>query len=112
MDPIGKAVIPTVQSLGHDVGRNVDEKTALRAFDAYFLGEMLRRSAPKETGSGFDGGQAGRMYRDHLYQELARLIAENGDFGLAASLEGKLADEKSDGAGGAADPAEGDGKEE
>ena len=28
----------------------------------------------------FDGGQAGRMYRDHLYQENARMIAESGDF--------------------------------
>ena len=30
------------------------------------------------------------MYQEHLYQELARLVAEKGDFGIASSLEGKL----------------------
>ena len=82
--------IPTVHSLGSAQTRGVDEKTALKAFDAYFLGEMLRRSAPQNPSGLFDGGQAGRMYQDHLYQELARIIAEKGDFGLAKSLEGKL----------------------
>lgn len=90
MDPVEKIILPTVYSLGKGVARNVDEKTALRAFDAYFLGEMLRQSAPRSETSLFDGGQAGRMYRDHFYQELARIIAEKGDYGLARSLEGHL----------------------
>ena len=93
MDRIDQMELPTVHSLGKIVTRNADEKTALRAFDAYFLGELLRRSAPKNTSGLFDGGQAGRMYRDHLYQELARLIAEKGDFGIAGSLEGRLTSE-------------------
>ena len=90
MDPIGRIAIPTVYSLGNGVVRDVDEKTALKAFEAYFIGEMLRQSAPKEKGGLFDGGQAGRMYQEHLYQEFARLIAEQGDFGFASSLEGTL----------------------
>lgn len=70
--------------------RGTDEKTALTAFDAYFLGEMLKRSAPQNPTGLLDGGQAGRMYQDHLYEELARIMAESGEFGIAESLEGKL----------------------
>lgn len=93
MDPIDAMNLPTVHSLGKGVGRNVDERTALRAFDAYFLGEMLRRSAPQNPTGLFDGGQAGRMYQDYLYQEMARIIAEKGEFGIAATLEGQLSRE-------------------
>jgi len=80
----------TVYSLGQGSPQKPDEQAALKAFDAYFLGEMLRQSRPKNTTGLFDGGQAGRMYQDQLYQEMARLIAEKGDFGLAASLKGSL----------------------
>ncbi len=90
MGAADKITLPTVYSLGQGIGPDPDEETALKAFDAYFLGEMLRQSKPKNTTGLFDGGQAGRMYQDHLYQEMARLIAETGDFGLAASLKGTL----------------------
>ncbi len=93
MDPIDQFRLPTVQSLGKVTGHNADEKTALRAFDAYFLGEMLRRSSSQNPTGLFDGGDAGRMYQDHFYQELARLIAEKGDFGLTRSLEGHLSND-------------------
>lgn len=91
MGDIDRIGLATVNSLGKGGARNTDEKTALRAFDAYFLGEMLKRSAPKDPSGLFDGGQAGRMYQDHLYQELARIIAEDGRFGLSKTLEGTLA---------------------
>lgn len=90
MGSLDKIALPTVHSLGKGIGPKTDEKTALKAFDAYFLGEMLRQSRSKNTTGLFDGGQAGRMYQDHLYQEMARLIAEKGDFGLAAALKGSL----------------------
>jgi len=93
MGALDKIDLPTVYSLGQGGGRKPDEEAALKAFDAYFLGEMLRQSRPKNTTGLFDGGQAGRMYQDHLYQEMARLIAEKGDFGLAASLKGTLGGE-------------------
>lgn len=82
--------LPTVHSLGAMRAEGAKEKDALQAFDAYFLGEMLRRSAPDNPTGLFDGGDAGRMYQDHLYQELARLVAIHSDFGLAGSLEGQL----------------------
>ncbi len=91
MDGIAAPPLPTVHSLGKVVTKSADEKTALQSFEAYVIGEMLRRAVPEPSSEGlFDGGQAGRMYRDHLYQEYARMIAESGDFGLAEQLEEHL----------------------
>ena len=73
MDPIDRSLIPTIHDLGRARAEGSDEARALRAFDAYFLGELLKRSAPENPSGLFDGGQAGRMYRDHLYDELARM---------------------------------------
>lgn len=107
MDGIVPTPLPTVHSLGQVVPRSTDEKTALRSFEAYVIGEMLRRAAPEPMAQGlFDGGQAGRMYRDHLYQEYARLIAEAGDFGLAKQLEDHLGPESAEA------PAAEDGEEQ
>ncbi|MBB85557.1 MAG: hypothetical protein CL931_17235 [Deltaproteobacteria bacterium] len=90
MDGITAPPLPTVHSLGDVVTKNADEKTALKSFEAYIVGEMLLRAAPKDEGGIFSGGEAGKMYQDHLYQEYARLIAEDGRFGLAQQLEGQL----------------------
>lgn len=88
LDAIG--AIPTELALGKRGEGKADEKTALRSFEAYFLGEMLRIATPKDSTGLLDGGQAGRMYREHFFQELARVIAENGGVGIAAGLEGQL----------------------
>ncbi len=95
MDGIDPTQLPTVHSLGKVVTKDADEKTALKSFEAYIVGEMLRRASPDNEGGLFDGGQAGRMYQDHLYQEFARIIAEQGDFGLAKQMEGTLHPAKS-----------------
>lgn len=87
IDSVGSA---TELSLGMQSGEKADEASALRSFEAYFLGELLRISAPSNPSGLFDGGQAGRMYREHLYQEFARLIADNGGVGFASSLAGQL----------------------
>lgn len=83
-------MLPVANGLSRARVESADEMKALKAFDAYFLGEMLKRSAPSNPTGLFDGGQAGRMYQDHLYEEMARLIAEEGDFGIARTLEGRL----------------------
>ena len=90
MDGIDPTQLPTVHSLGKMVTKGADEETALKSFEAYIVGEMLRRATPKDPSGLFDGGQAGRMYQDHLYQEFARIIAEQGDLGLAKQMEGSL----------------------
>ena len=104
MDPVSTTPLPTVNNLGRASSRNADESTALKSFDAYFVGEMLKRSAPQNPTGLFDGGEAGRMYQEHLYQELARMVAEKGDFGLASSLKGALSP-KADSETAAAKPA-------
>jgi Rod binding domain-containing protein len=76
--------------LGRPRDGKTDEASALRSFEAYFLGEMLRIAAPEDPSGLFDGGETGRMYREHFYQELARVIADNGGVGLADSLKGQL----------------------
>ena len=91
MNALDAVSIPTELSLGKRAEGGADEATALRTFEAYFLGEMLRIAAPKGESSLLDGGQAGRMYREHFHQELARIVAEHGGVGIADSLEGQLA---------------------
>lgn len=90
MGAIDPVRIATELSLGTRGEGKADEATALRSFEAYFLGEMLRIAAPSNPSGLFDGGQAGRMYREHFYQELARIVAENGGVGIATSLSGQL----------------------
>lgn len=90
MNRIDSVGIPTELSLGKLAEGKTDETTALRNFEAYFLGEMMRIAAPENPTGLFDGGQAGRMYREHFYQELARIVADSGGVGVAASLAGQL----------------------
>lgn len=90
MGEIDRIDLATINNLGKNVARGADEKQALKSFDAYFLGEMLKQSAPSNPTGLFDGGQAGRMYQEHFYQELAGIIANNGGFGLQESLAGQL----------------------
>jgi len=104
MDGIDPTQLPTVHSLGKVVTKDADEETALKSFEAYIVGEMLRRATPDNPTGLFDGGQAGRMYQDHLYQEFARVIAEQGDFGLAKQMKGTLRPQ------GSADTSEGPAK--
>jgi len=91
MGAIDAARLTTELSLGSRPHGKAEEAEALRSFEAYFLGELLRIAAPSNPSGLFDGGQAGRMYREHLYQELARVMAANGGVGLADSLAGQLA---------------------
>jgi flagellar protein FlgJ len=92
MNTLDAVASPTELSLGsaNGQGKKADEAAALRSFEAYFLGEMLRIAAPQDSSGPMDGGQAGQMYREHFHQELARLIADHGGIGLAKALEGQL----------------------
>ncbi|HVP29079.1 MAG TPA: rod-binding protein [Myxococcota bacterium] len=61
---------------------------AARQFEAYLVGEMLNSATRSPLNSGLlDGGDAGRMYREMFHQEIARLIAQRGSFGIAAAVE-------------------------
>ena len=104
MGAIERVALPTELSLGTRVGGKADEGEALRSFEAYFVGELLRIAAPSNPSGLFDGGQAGRMYREHFYQELARLISENGGVGLADSLAGRISSPDPEPEAGAEEP--------
>lgn len=66
--------------------RVTDGVKALREFDSYFLAQILKGSQASSEEHLLDGGSAGRMYRDYFYQELARVLAEQGGFGLTEQL--------------------------
>ena len=96
------AISATWMDVGRRVDAGVDEKSAFRAFDTYFISEMLERAMPSKSESSglFDGGNAGRMYREHFHQELARIVSESGQFGLSSALEGSMsgqAEQRSEG---------------
>lgn len=60
---------------------------AVREFEAYFVGEMLRSATRTPLGEGgLDGGPQARMYRELFYQEIARLATAQGGLGLGALI--------------------------
>jgi Rod binding domain-containing protein len=62
-------------------------EAAINEFEAYLIGEMLRRATKSESESTpLDGGHAGRMYRELFYEEIGRIAARNGGLGLGDSL--------------------------
>ncbi len=73
----------------HDLGPEPDLKTAAREFEGYLLGEVLRLSEESSLHEGgvFDGGSGGKMMRSMFHQEVARLLAEQGGFGIAETIE-------------------------
>jgi len=60
---------------------------AVREFEGYFVGEMLRSASRSLPGGGaLDGGPGGRLYREMFFEQIGRLVARSGGFGLARSL--------------------------
>ena len=88
---VDSTVMPTVNNLGAHVRSDVSGETALRAFDTYFVSEMLKAASRSGDEEGeFAGGKEGLMYRDFLHQELARIVAETTDFGVTQQLRGTI----------------------
>jgi len=79
-----------------DLSRRSGEQTsgaeAVTAFDSYFVGEMLRAASKPldEKDQLLDGGRGGRMYRDFLHKEIARVVATQGGFGLSDELRQQI----------------------
>jgi Rod binding domain-containing protein len=71
-------------------------KAAIEDFEAYLIGEMLRRATKSEMGNSLlSGGEAGRMYQELFYEEIGRVAARSGGFGLGDALADSL-DEKTE----------------
>ena len=63
-------------------------RDAARQFEAFLVGQLLRTGSKPIAGeTPLDGGSAGRMYRELFLEEVARLAASRGDFGLAEEIE-------------------------
>ncbi len=87
IDPNLGAVMPL---RSRPSGQAVEGPEALREFDAYFLAQILKGAQSASEEHMLDGGSAGRMYRDYFYDELARVLAERGGFGLTEQLKDSL----------------------
>jgi len=62
-----------------------------REFESMVVGEMLRfASKPIAGGHALDGGSAGRMAREQLHAELARVASHGRGLGLAQQIERQL----------------------
>ncbi len=76
--------------LEKETDESSDESVALRAFEAQMIAQVLKGSESEDEDRLFDGGSAGRMYRDHFHEEIARVLAEKGGIGLTALLQERL----------------------
>jgi Rod binding domain-containing protein len=75
---------------------------AIREFEGWFAGEMLRLASRASAGAGaLGGGSGGRLYREMFFEQIGRLVARSGGLGLARSLGADAADAGAAGAGGA-----------
>ena len=62
--------------------------SAAAEFEGHLLGAMLRMGTLKLGESHpLDGGSAGRMYRELLYEEIGRIAGERGALGISQLLE-------------------------
>ncbi len=89
------AVVGRSGALGAAAALAAREEVSLREvareFEGLLIGQLMRQaSAPLPGTSPLDGGSAARMYREQFFQEVARLAAERGGFGLAESIERQL----------------------
>ena len=76
-------------------------KQAVSEFEAYFVGEMLRRAGKSSLNTGLlDGGKGGRMFREMFYEEIGRIAARRGGLGLADAVERQEAQRAGRAAGG------------
>lgn len=85
-DPVS-AVGPLSPEAGGNARRS-ELRDAARQFEAFLVGQLLRTGSKPVAGeTPLDGGSAGRMYREMFLEEVARLAALRGDFGLADEIE-------------------------
>ncbi|MFT5694522.1 MAG: Rod binding domain-containing protein [Myxococcota bacterium] len=63
-----------------------DDAKALQEFEAYFLAQILKNSGAESQEHMFDGGSAGRMYRDQMFDEISRVLSAKGGLGLMEQM--------------------------
>jgi Rod binding domain-containing protein len=86
---------PDAPSAGADTHAAMRE--AAVAFEAVFLAQMLNHAGVAKTPEAFGGGAGEDVFRTHLIQEHARLMAEQGGIGLAEAIFGSLVQRQDEG---------------
>lgn len=61
-------------------------RKAAQAFEASFLGEMLKESGINETSSGFGGGEGEAAFSSFLTEQYAAKLSERGGLGLSEKI--------------------------
>jgi Rod binding domain-containing protein len=85
-DPVG--AIGSLRPTAPEAPPRNELREAARQFEAFLVGQLLRTGSEPIAGkTPLDGGSAGRMYRELFLEEVARLAASRGDFGLADEIE-------------------------
>lgn len=70
-----------------------DRGTVAQEFESMLLSEVWKDAlSAGETQTLLGGGSADRMYREMFVDEVVRRVAKEGGFGLAESLERRMAE--------------------
>ncbi len=65
-------------------------KKAALEFESIMLQQLLKQAQPKMSEGLFGGGMGENFFQDHLTQERARIMSQQGGIGLAKMLEREL----------------------
>ena len=63
-----------------------DLHEAIREFEGYFVGALLRQAAPSGDSGPMGGGQGGKLYQELFFEEIGKLVAKRSALGLADQL--------------------------
>lgn len=77
---------PTATASKSDAEADKRTRDAAKAFEAAFLGEMLKYTGINAMPDAFGGGAGEEAFGSFLTQEYARLIAERGGIGIAEQV--------------------------
>ncbi len=79
-------------------GPGVAPREAGAEFESFLLGRILRQATQPIGGETLlDGGSAGRMYRELLYEEMSRVAAEQRSLGIAEMVARQMGKTGEDG---------------
>jgi Rod binding domain-containing protein len=71
--------------------RPIDSGRVAQEFEALLLAELMKTaSTPLGVSGILDGGSAGRLYREMFLEQVARMSAARGGFGLGSALAEEL----------------------
>lgn len=73
-------------SIPRETGHDAAAREAARAFEASFLGGMLKESGINQASASFGGGAGEDAFSGFLTEQYANRLAERGGFGLSERI--------------------------